>query len=330
MARRIIKTASNLRHMPTSSIQISPYNRSVGWVDISKGIVICLMVIGHSSLPSVLSRWIWSFHMPFFFLISALFTNWEKQPWSEFALRKGKILLIPFVVYSAINLIVYPFSLGISHTEFLRQIIMDGWGGIALWFVPVFYLSLILCRAVRELYLIPVGILLLIVGGLLSYNNILLPWTLSSVPFAAAMMVITRRFKRAIRSYFQDIDLTKLIITSMAGLLLSLVISHFWRLDMASNTITPVIPICLGVVGGTAFIICLSIEFDKFRIFQFFKHIGRNTYEIMALSQVTIGTLKLYFNHQPLLRYLLLIIILIIVTCLRRTIEGRFSKSSPI
>ena len=40
------------------------------WIDVAKGITIILVVLGHSSLPSTISRFIWAFHMPLFFLVS--------------------------------------------------------------------------------------------------------------------------------------------------------------------------------------------------------------------------------------------------------------------
>lgn len=39
--------------------------RSV-WLDVAKGITIILMVLGHSSIPDGLSRFIYAFHMPLF------------------------------------------------------------------------------------------------------------------------------------------------------------------------------------------------------------------------------------------------------------------------
>ena len=42
--------------------QVELYKR-LDWVDIAKGIAIILMVAGHTSIPELLSKWIWSFHM---------------------------------------------------------------------------------------------------------------------------------------------------------------------------------------------------------------------------------------------------------------------------
>lgn len=48
------------------------------WLDIAKGIAIILMVAGHTPIPSVMSHFIYAFHMPLFFISSGLVSNYEK------------------------------------------------------------------------------------------------------------------------------------------------------------------------------------------------------------------------------------------------------------
>lgn len=304
--------------------------RDISWVNISKGIVICLMVIGHSSIPAPISRWIYSFHMPFFFFISALFTNWDKGTKEQFIIRKAKILLIPFVIYSLINIIIYPVSLEISHLQYIEQVVSNGWEGIALWFIPVFYTSLVICRLIDKSHCVVIGFMLLVLGALLSYSQIILPWTISTIPFASAIMLITRRFQPTIKKLIFSLNKFRLMIICLLGLALSFIISQYWRLDMACNQIVPIVPICIGVISGISFIISFSILVEKSIFFISFTTIGRNTYEIMALSQVIISTLKIYLNDYAVLRYCSLIIILIIVSYIRKNIEGRFSKQEAI
>lgn len=306
-------------------------NKNEIWVDISKGIVICLMVIGHSSLPTSISRWIWSFHMPFFFIISALFTSWDKLALSSFIKRKSKILLIPFIVYSIVNLLLIPIGVGMPHISYAIQIFREGWGGIALWFVPVFYLSIIVCKVCPIDKLIIIGFALMAVGAILSYNSIIIPWTISSVPFAASIMLLTRKYKYSIRRTIHTRSTKKLILIGSIGLLVSLVVSHFWRLDMACNSITPLFPILLGIIGGTTFVISISVLFQNCKLFKFtFGNIGRNTYEIMALSQVTIIMLNHYFNLPSFVKYVLLAAILFVAVKLRKLIEGKLTNIEAI
>ena len=50
--------------------------------DVIKGIGIILMVIGHTC-GQPLYNWIYSFHMPLFFIISGLFSQRDIQLWSS-------------------------------------------------------------------------------------------------------------------------------------------------------------------------------------------------------------------------------------------------------
>ncbi len=290
------------------------------------------MVLGHSSIPEWFSRWIWSFHMPFFFIISAMFTSWDKQNIVGFIKRKARALLIPFVIYSAINMMIYPFALDVPHYLYIENVLINGWAGVALWFVPVFFISLVITRIIKSRYLVPTSLLLTIVGSVLCHYRIQMPWTLSSVPFAAALMMTVRKYRYIIRHILADMRFQLMIIVLLVMLTISLIISQYWRLDMASNTINPIIPILIGIVSGTISVIVISILLSKFCDFVsvVFENIGRNTYEIMALSQVIIASINHFTPMPAVLKYLELIIVLTSVVCLRRAIKNRYAENSPI
>lgn len=40
------------------------------WIDITRGLAIIIMIIGHSISNQNAISWIWSFHMPLFFIIT--------------------------------------------------------------------------------------------------------------------------------------------------------------------------------------------------------------------------------------------------------------------
>jgi len=49
----------------------------IEWLDIAKCITIILMVVGHTTIPKILSNFIWAFHMPLFFIASGMTTNFN-------------------------------------------------------------------------------------------------------------------------------------------------------------------------------------------------------------------------------------------------------------
>lgn len=169
------------------------------WVDISKGAAITLMVIGHTSIPIWASNWIYSFHMPFFFFISALFVNWEKGGIWSFAKRKAKVLLLPWIIYSIINLLLWPVVKDETLADFALATLQKGWGGVALWFVPVFYFSNIIIKSLHRRHLPLTFFIMIALAWTLDYFSVVLPWTLSTVPFAVAIMALTRYFTNCLR-----------------------------------------------------------------------------------------------------------------------------------
>lgn len=90
----------------------------IEWLDIAKATAIILMVLGHTSIPNSLSNFIWTFHMPLFFIASGWTINWGKYSIIKFSITKAKTLLVPFVVYSVVVLTI--------------QVVM-GWNDVERW-----------------------------------------------------------------------------------------------------------------------------------------------------------------------------------------------------
>ena len=63
------------------------------WLDIAKGIAIILMVAGHTPIPSVMSHFIYAFHMPLFFISSGLVSNYEKYSLVDYIKHKSYTLV---------------------------------------------------------------------------------------------------------------------------------------------------------------------------------------------------------------------------------------------
>ena len=64
--------------------------------DIMKGIGILSMVIGHSYVPAVLKDFIFTWHMPLFFIISGYF--YKSNPNREYIKKNVRQLIVPYIV----------------------------------------------------------------------------------------------------------------------------------------------------------------------------------------------------------------------------------------
>ena len=86
----------------------------------------------------------------------------------------------------------------------------------------------------------------LITGASLRYTDIVLPWTMSTVPYATFLILAGSQ----LRAFSGFIEKPRIWI-GVISLIITVVISHFWRLDMAWNKILPVIPLTIGAFSGS-------------------------------------------------------------------------------
>ncbi len=136
-------------------------------IDIAKGIVIILVVIGHSYTTwNLVCQLIGSFHMPFFFIVSGILygKQIEKAVNLKFDCRKRiKSLIIPWLIWGSI----YHFFIGILRVIggcsigeqlnlYLKEIVQLGLGSV--WFLPALFISsaVVVCNAhnMKKCYII--------------------------------------------------------------------------------------------------------------------------------------------------------------------------------
>lgn len=90
-------------------------------IAIAKGIAIILMVIGHAEAPELLTNFIYTFHMPLFFIAAGYFfkRKYLDDPWS-FCVKRFKGLYVPFVTWALVFLLLHnPFHyLGILNEQY--------------------------------------------------------------------------------------------------------------------------------------------------------------------------------------------------------------------
>ena len=79
---------------------------------IFKAIAIMLVVIAHSAAPTFLSSFAYMVGVPAFFVLSGYFFNLENlDNTTDFVVRRGKRLYIPFLLCGTVFLILHNFTL---------------------------------------------------------------------------------------------------------------------------------------------------------------------------------------------------------------------------
>lgn len=88
---------------------------------ICKGLGIILMVVGHAECPELLGNFLYTFHMPLFFIAAGYFFSDRSlaDPW-KFCSRRVRGLYVPFVTWSLIYLVLHNLwhALGILNEQY--------------------------------------------------------------------------------------------------------------------------------------------------------------------------------------------------------------------
>lgn len=141
--------------------------KRLDYLDMAKGIGMVLVLMGHLQgeqifeLSPYIHPWcvfIFSFHMPMFFIISGILIsikNDEAKPLSEIAKKRFSGIMVPYFWFSLFYLSVVVYSLikgGIKVQTLLVQIwyVVSGYGMNVLWFLPALYLGELLFLYLRR------------------------------------------------------------------------------------------------------------------------------------------------------------------------------------
>jgi len=126
--------------------------RRLDYLDMAKGIGIFFVVLGHIEfIQENTLRWIFSFHMPLFFVIGGMLSfikREDERSAKEILLKKARGILIPYLSFSLILLTMaatgYFLQPGSVTVEGLSRQLVDsvtGYGLHILWFLPAYFLA---------------------------------------------------------------------------------------------------------------------------------------------------------------------------------------------
>ncbi len=136
-------------------------NERTSWIDFLRGILIVLVVVGHSQVG--FSKYIYWFHMPAFFMLSGyLFkpvANWKD--WKSYALKKTTSLLIPYSLFLILFLVArclyfyltqtpFNYSLEIHNALYGGRVVLGVYG--ALWFITVLWFTQIVYSKINLVF----------------------------------------------------------------------------------------------------------------------------------------------------------------------------------
>lgn len=249
----------------------------VKWIDIAKGISIVFVIIGHTIPHGEFRNFIFSFHMPLFFILSGFTfrapSNIKSIP--KRITKNSKSLLWPSILASIITVLGYwTQGGGYSFDKFLGLAIkmVDAWwwaSGVnvnnhsglgALWFlITLFWIRAIvdiITVLVKPKYQWIVFVLLTIIGIGLGKHKLWLPQNMD-VTFVALIFfyvgILWKKFEALISKYSIWILLISFLLWAFClykGIFIELAIRHYPR-----NIIS-----ILEAIGA-AYIVCTTCKY---------------------------------------------------------------------
>ena len=168
-----------------------------------------------------------------------------------------------------------------------------------------------------------------IIAYCLSANSIYLPWALSTIPIACVYVLLGDYMGKYVKTIASSVSYS--LCSFIIGLAITLLISRFYRQDLAVNRILPFFPILIGSLSGTIMLLSFSkLLCASSWLSQTLSTIAKNTLEVMCLSQCIISVLNLYIPHLTILKYLFTVFIIANVVFIKRKIKTSKRKCESL
>jgi fucose 4-O-acetylase-like acetyltransferase len=290
-------------------------SKRIAYLDVAKGIGILLVILGHNyvkaSVPGM-EKFIFSFHMPFFFLLSGMLFN-PDYPLLLLFKRRFKTLILPYLVSIILLYSVYFFYTDIKIMTLLRRVGRSFYASgnyiewAQLWFLPHLFLLNVF---VGTLFLLFYGrikwlwLRLAFLAGMLWAGVAFLPIyymqeatiagrkiLLDGLPASMDLLLITATFflighevKRLVPERFFRSFLTLMIA---GGVLVALNLIFPYRMDFFFRTYDSYLINTLEALAGIIFILALSsqISLRENWLSRTLKYLGRITIILLIFHQ---------------------------------------------
>ena len=311
----------------------------IGFIDISKGIAIICIILGHLRIPQI-NSFVFTFHVPIFFIITGYFIN-NKIPLKEFISKKYKTLVVPYIITCIIiillatikqiitaNLLsgiitaiewIYASLYGAGDTYFEPFYIKEIG---AIWFLLASFWASIFLRFSLEFERKKqiIIILLLFLIGFWSRELFWFPFSIQAGCCATLFMYFGYLFKQ-IENNFKNLNfILKLLITILALMIWIQFIINFQSFWLVHCDIGRGIIDIIGSVCACYIIFLIAFYIEKYfkLISKVLSFLGKNSLYILCIHIIELNLFKwhkiiyFFFKHISLTyqSYIFVLIIL--------------------
>lgn len=258
-------------------------------LDIAKGIGIFLVVLGHFAIfASPLYHYIYLFHMPLFFFISGMF--YKTISLKEIFIKKTKRLLIPYLFYWFFGHIVqYSGNIILFHDLTLKDMNFNLFVGGVLWFLISLWSIHLICAIANLIDNIHAYILyaiISVIGIVLGYNNIRLPFYLSQTMLMLPFFLLGRVFNKTIcfkgKTLYECLS-SYGIISWPFFIAISIYLIPCGFMDVNGPIIPNILQFFITPLSGITIILILSKQFSFLWKKLMIDKLGKNSLQILGI-----------------------------------------------
>jgi len=314
--------------------------KNIYFINVAKTLAISLVALAHLPVPSGVSAFINSFHMPLFFLISGYLLKTDDISPKDFVRKKFRTLLVPYFAFVLISFVFWYFAgrkfgedalSGYDIKKYLMGIFLvipskEYLGfNLPMWFLPSLFCAEVLLYQIRRLkdkYAFLIVVICFAFGILLHEIHFFrLPWGLDVCLFSMFFIQTGKwlRNKNLIEKYLVGISLPVKILVSLVCLGICIYVSqlnHFAEpVYVYKCQFNNYLLFLVGAFSGSLFVLYLSDCLPHIGLMNFF---GRNTLLIMSFHLIGFSLIKgvqVFVFHIPvsLVENSLLVCILYVV-----------------
>lgn len=281
-------------------------SKRIEWVDIAKGIAIVAMIIGHEIPNNDLRTFIFSFHMPLFFILSGYtsrqlvdYRTFGRKTWRGFihiwllAVAMIALLIIETMIYNHgwnIRTFFYDLFAAVYHgsnTLNYKVTLPTNNVGV-MWFMFVFFWAKTLYDFCQIVFGNKYGGIILGILAFFGYvvsQRVWLPQALDIVPIASLFMW-TGYYIRVLTNNRKDNDLISQVALISLFIFWIYCLQNSINIEMSTRSYPKFVISLCEAVAGTSIICYLSNGLSSLSFSKPFKLFGQHTLALLCIHHL--------------------------------------------
>ena len=283
--------------------------KRINYLDYIKGFTILLVVLGHIySADNPIKIWIYSFHMPLFFIVSGFLSTNKRLDIITTIKKKFKSIVIPYILFGIVFLIFRAkLNMGVQLNleSFIFSLLTSSSLG-ALWFLPALFIieiifALLNKSKLNDIFKILITIILFLIGlkGNVYYSNLYLIVIYRSLVGFGFFMLGNYTFK-----YVKKLEVSYIIVFFMFILSINIALKNgcvdLWGLIFNNKKLY----IIGSVIGSLSIVLLFKKLGDKFDNIKILSYFGFNSLIVMSTHQMLLDVINKingikYYETKP-------------------------------